>query len=75
MQALLAEQTLTWEFEGRSRRIRFLNPEYGLIRTDPALPVHISAMGPRMQRLTAERGAHWITAMTDLNPLCPASRR
>ena len=66
VQALLAEETPTWEFEGKTRRIRFLNPEYGLIRTDPELPLHISAMGPRIQRLTAERGAHWITAMTDL---------
>ncbi|MCC6296273.1 MAG: LLM class flavin-dependent oxidoreductase [Pseudomonadales bacterium] len=67
VQALLAEETPTWEFEGKARKIRFLNPEYGLIRTDPALPVHISAMGPRSQRLTAERGAHWITAMTDVD--------
>lgn len=65
VRALLAENTVEWEFEGRTRKIRFLNPEYGLIRTDRALPLHISAMGPRIQRLTAELGAHWITAITD----------
>lgn len=65
VRGLLAEQTVEWKCEDRTRKIRFLNPEYGLIRTDPDLPVHISAMGPRIQNLTANLGAHWITAMAD----------
>ncbi len=65
VRALLANETTEWEFENKRRKIRFLNPEFGLINTDDEIPLHISAMGPKIRKLTAELGAHWITACTD----------
>lgn len=62
VRALLAGETVEWEFEGKHRKIRFLNPELGLIKIDDEIPLHISAFGPRGRRLTAELGAGWLTA-------------
>ncbi len=62
---LLAEETVEWEFENKRRKIRFLNPEFGLVNTRDPVPVHISAMGPKIKKLTAELGANWILAATD----------
>lgn len=58
--ALLGEETVTWRFEGQERKIRFLNPEAGLINTRDAIPLHVSAFGPRSRELTARLGAGWI---------------
>ena len=57
---LLARETVEWDFEGVSRKIRFLNPELDLINTSDAIPLHVSAMGPLMRKLTAELGAGWL---------------
>src|SRR5262249_43482718 len=46
VQGLLAKETLEWEFEGRRRKIRFLNPEIGTINVEDPIPLHISALGP-----------------------------
>ncbi|MBL4709273.1 MAG: LLM class flavin-dependent oxidoreductase [Flavobacteriales bacterium] len=62
---LLNEQITEWEFEGKRRKVSFLNPEFGLINTRDPVPVHISAMGPKIRKLTARLGAHWVTAATD----------
>ncbi len=62
VQGLLANETLEWEFEGRRRKIRFLNPEIGAINVRDPIPLHISALGPRGRKLTAELGANWIIA-------------
>ena len=62
VQDLLAGRTLEWTFEGKRRKIRFLNPELGVFNTRDPMPLHISAMGPRARRLTAELGASWIYA-------------
>jgi 5,10-methylenetetrahydromethanopterin reductase len=60
VRGLLAGETLEWNFEGKRRKIRFLNPEIGAINTRDPIPLHISAAGPRARRLTAELGAHWM---------------
>ena len=60
VEGLLARETVEWDFEGGRRKIRFLNPELNLINTDNPVPLHISAMGPRMRKLTAELGAGWL---------------
>jgi 5,10-methylenetetrahydromethanopterin reductase len=58
--ALLDEETVAWEFEGRPRKIRFLNPELGLINTRDEIPLHLSAFGPKARQLTAEIADGWI---------------
>ena len=58
--SLLAEETTTWRFEGKERKIRFLNPELGLINTHDVIPLHVSAFGPRARDMTAGLGAGWI---------------
>jgi 5,10-methylenetetrahydromethanopterin reductase len=60
VQGLLAGQTLEWDFEGARRKIRFLNPEIGAINIADPIPLHLSALGPRGRKLTAELGAGWI---------------
>ena len=62
VQRLLARDTLEWTFEGKRRKIRFLNPELDVFNVKDPIPLHISALGPRGRALTAELGAHWIQA-------------
>ena len=64
---LLADETVETEFEGKRRKIRFLNPEFGLIKTDPNLPLHVSAYGPRSRRLTAKLNAGWLNFIGDVD--------
>jgi 5,10-methylenetetrahydromethanopterin reductase len=60
VQGLLAGETLEWEFEGKRRKIRFLNPEIGAINIEDPIPLYISATGPTSRALVAELGAGWI---------------
>jgi 5,10-methylenetetrahydromethanopterin reductase len=73
VQALLRGETITWDFEGKERAIRFLNPDFGLINLTDDIPLHISAFGPKSRALTAQFGAGWMnftgqpeTAISDL---------
>ncbi len=54
---LLGNETVETPIEGKRRRIRFLNPEIGLINTKDPVPLHISAYGPRSEALTAKLNA------------------
>jgi 5,10-methylenetetrahydromethanopterin reductase len=60
LRGLLAGETLEWSAEGRSRKVRFLNPELGLIDLDHPIPIHVGAMGPKARALAAEIGEGWI---------------
>jgi 5,10-methylenetetrahydromethanopterin reductase len=62
VQRLLAGDTPEWAFEGKRRKIRFLSPEIGVVNVKDPIPLHVSALGPRGRRLTAELGAGWIYA-------------
>ena len=62
VQGLLAGDTLEWTFEGKRRKIRFLSPEIGVVNVKDPIPLHVSALGPRGRKLTAELGAGWIYA-------------
>ena len=62
VRSLLAGETPEWTFEGKRRKIRFLNPELGVFNVNDPIPLHISALGPRGRKLTAELGAGWINA-------------
>lgn len=63
VEELIAGKTVEWSEHGRAHKIRFLNPELDLINIRDPIPVHISAFGPRGRRLTAKRGARWLTGM------------
>jgi len=62
---LLRGETVETPIEGKRRKIRFLNPEIGLINTRNPIPLHISAYGPRSQALTARLGAGWKSFVSD----------
>lgn len=57
---LVADETVEAKIEGKTRKIRFLNPDLGLIRTDPTMPLHVSAYGPKSRALTAKLKAGWL---------------
>ena len=64
--ALLHEETIETEIEGRRRLIRLLNPELGLINTRDPIGVYVAASGPRARQLTARLGAGWINTTADV---------
>ncbi|MET0569554.1 MAG: LLM class flavin-dependent oxidoreductase [Hyphomicrobiaceae bacterium] len=57
---LLRRETIDFEMEGQTRKIRFLNPELNLINTTDPIALHVSAYGPRTRALVARLGAGWI---------------
>ena len=65
VQALLRNETVETEIEGKKRKIRFLNPELGLINTRDPVKLHISAYGPRGMDLTAKLDAGWMAFVTN----------
>jgi 5,10-methylenetetrahydromethanopterin reductase len=58
---------LEWEFEGKRRKIKFLNPEIGAINIKDSIPLYISATGPRARSLVAELGTGWICPLGNPN--------
>ena len=63
VRALLAGEMTDWEFEGKRRKVKFLNPEIGAINLADPIPLFISATGPRARALVAELGAGWIVPL------------
>jgi 5,10-methylenetetrahydromethanopterin reductase len=57
---LLRRETVDFEMEGQSKKIRFLNPELPLFNTKDPIALHFSAFGPRTRALTAKFKAGWI---------------
>jgi 5,10-methylenetetrahydromethanopterin reductase len=66
VQGLLADELLEAEFEGRQRKIKFLNPELGLINTRDPIALHVSAYGPRSRALVSKLGAGWLNFVSDV---------
>src|SRR5579862_937973 len=64
--ALLREETIEAEFEGKRRLIRLLNPELGLVNTRDPIGLYIAASGPKARQLTAKLGAGWINTTADV---------
>src|SRR5579863_7553401 len=64
--ALLREETIDAELEGKRRLIRLLNPELGLVNTRDPIGLYIAASGPRARKLTARLGAGWIATAADV---------
>jgi len=67
VEGLIRGETLDAEFEGKTRKIRFLNPDLGLINTQDRIDLHVSAYGPRSRALTAKLGAGWLYFAGDVN--------
>ena len=63
---LLNGETIETQIEGKQRKIRFLNPDAGLINIKDPVKLHISAYGPKSQALTAKLGAAWKTFISDV---------
>jgi 5,10-methylenetetrahydromethanopterin reductase len=64
--ALLREETVETQIEGKTRLIRLLNPELGLINTRDPIGLYVAASGPRARQLTARLGAGWIATTADV---------
>jgi 5,10-methylenetetrahydromethanopterin reductase len=58
---LLKGEIVEWELEGQRKKIRFLNPELGMINLADRIPLHISAFAPKARKLTAELADGWMT--------------
>jgi 5,10-methylenetetrahydromethanopterin reductase len=67
--ALLRGETVETEIEGKTRLIRLLNPELGLVNTRDPIGLYIAASGPRARAVTARLGAHWIATIGDVAAL------
>ena len=65
--ALLDEETAEFVLEGHRQRVRFLNPELGLINTRDPVRLHVSAYGPKSRALTARLGAGWLNFIGGAN--------
>jgi 5,10-methylenetetrahydromethanopterin reductase len=64
--ALLRGETVEVEIERKTRLIRLLNPELGLINTRDPIPLWVAASGPRARALTAKLCAGWIATAGDV---------
>jgi 5,10-methylenetetrahydromethanopterin reductase len=71
---LLREETVEAEIEGKTRLIRLLNPELGLINTKDPIGLYVAASGPRARALTARLGAGWIATTGDVDSAVAALR-
>src|SRR5215475_3042771 len=63
---LLNGETLETSIEGKRKKIRFLNPDAGLINTHEPIRLHLSAYGPKSQALTAKLNAAWKSFISDV---------
>jgi 5,10-methylenetetrahydromethanopterin reductase len=66
--ALLNGETTEAEVDpGVRKKIRFLNPELGLINIKDKVRLHVSALGPKGRQMTARLGAAWKTVMSGVD--------
>ncbi len=63
---LLRGEIVELEMEGERHKIRFLNPELDLFNIRDAIPLHLSAFGPRTRALTARLAAGWIDFVSNV---------
>src|ERR1700749_2419530 len=64
---LLNGETHETSIEGKRKKIRFLNPDFGLINTRDPVRLHVSAYGPKSQALTAKLNAGWKSFVSDVD--------
>ena len=66
--ALLNGEMTEAEVEpGVRKKLKFLNPELGLINIKDPIRLHISALGPKGRQMTARHGAAWKTVMSGVD--------
>ena len=75
VRGLLAGETVEWETEGAKHKIRFLNPEAGMINISDRIPLHISAFAPKARKLTAEIADGWMTFSSSIPRALQRGRR
>ena len=63
VRGLLAGEVVDWQVEGKRRKVGFLDPASGAHNLADAIPLHISAFGPRGRRLVARLKAGWIVGV------------
>jgi 5,10-methylenetetrahydromethanopterin reductase len=74
VQGLLRGETVPALLEGEIRKIRFLNPDLGLIDLAAKIPLHVSAFGPKARALVAKLGAGWQFFTGSVGPAVAALR-
>ena len=62
--ALLNGEIVEHDIEGKRKKIKFLNPDLGLINIKDPVKLHISALGPKGRQMAARHGAAWKTVMS-----------
>ena len=58
VEEVAADEIVETEFEGKSKKIRFLNPELGLIKTDAAMPLHVFWWTAKLLPPSKRNGSH-----------------
>jgi len=66
LRGMLRGETVEMAFPEGRRKIRFLNPELGLIDLRAPVPMYLSAFAPKARRLAVESCDGWINFMSDL---------
>ncbi len=61
---LLNNEIVETDIEGKRKKLKYLNPDLGLINITDKIPLHISALGPKGRQLAAKHGAAWKTVMS-----------
>jgi 5,10-methylenetetrahydromethanopterin reductase len=74
VRGLLRGETVEALLEGEKKKIRFLNPDLGLIHLRHEIPLHVSAFGPNARALTAKLGAGWLYFSGSVAPALAALR-
>lgn len=69
VEGLLNGETVEWSEDASSHKIRFLNPELGLVNIADPIETFLSALGPKGRRIVAKRGAGWINGGGSLERL------
>ena len=60
VQQMLSGQIAEWQDTDGAHKVRFLDPDLGLINVDDPVPLWISAFGPNAQSMVTEFGAGWL---------------
>jgi 5,10-methylenetetrahydromethanopterin reductase len=63
VRAMLRGEMADLRIEGTTRRVRFLNPENGMLNVTDPVPLHVSAFGPRAMKIAAADADGWVTFM------------
>ena len=60
VQTMLRGEIAQWQGEDGAHKVKFLDPELGLINLDDEIPLWFSAFGPRAKATAAELKAGWL---------------